>query len=192
MKYSVVRFSIPAAEEWQLDLFRQQLADYGFDTFEDTELGFDAYIASAQLDPGELEGLLLNAELPAGLRYETAEVEPENWNELWEKNFEPITIGQRCYIRAPFHAPKPEIPLELIIEPKMAFGTGHHQTTYLISETLLDLPVSGLRVLDMGSGSGILGILSAKRGAREVVAIDYDEICTVSAVENARMNGVTL
>lgn len=116
-------------------------------------------------------------------------IEDQNWNALWESNFEPVTIGS-CTIRAPFHAPS-GAPVEIVIMPKMSFGTGHHATTALMVEALLACELEGLRVLDAGSGTGILSILAALRGAAQVDAVDTDSRACENCVENIAVNGVS-
>lgn len=191
MDYSELTFVCVGEEEWQRDLFINDLAALGFDTFEDTATGFKAYIASASLDVTAIENLLLSLTENFKVSYNIQEINPTNWNAVWESNFEPIVIDKRCYVRATFHEPKPDFEYEIIIDPKMAFGTGHHQTTSLMMEYLLACDVSGQNVLDMGCGTGILAILAAKIGATHVVAIDYDPVCYDSVKENIELNQVS-
>ncbi|RYF91339.1 MAG: 50S ribosomal protein L11 methyltransferase, partial [Chitinophagaceae bacterium] len=108
----------------------------------------------------------------------------------WEKNFSPMVVNDMCYVRATFHEPMPQYPIEIIIDPKMAFGTGHHQTTTMMMEYVLEMDISGKKVLDMGCGTGILAILAAKKGVAELVAIDYDPLSYDSTIENANLNHV--
>ncbi|RZK62601.1 MAG: 50S ribosomal protein L11 methyltransferase, partial [Pedobacter sp.] len=114
----------------------------------------------------------------------------ENWNEEWEKNFEPLVIDDKCYVRATFHQPRPEFPYEIVIDPKMAFGTGHHQTTTMMMQYLLEADVKDKHILDMGCGTGILAILAAKLGAKSLVAIDNDDVCYASTLENSALNNI--
>ncbi|MEH6306483.1 50S ribosomal protein L11 methyltransferase [Olivibacter sp. CPCC 100613] len=192
MDYSELTFVCVGEEGWQRDLFINDLAALGFDTFEDTALGFKAYIASASLDLVAVENLLLTLPENFHVSYSRQEISPRNWNAVWESNFEPIIIDKRCYVRATFHEPEPDFEYEVIIDPKMAFGTGHHQTTSLMMEYLLESSVAGKRVLDMGCGTGILAILAAKIGAERVVAIDYDPVCYESVKENVELNQVSV
>ncbi|WP_134089374.1 50S ribosomal protein L11 methyltransferase [Olivibacter sp. XZL3] len=191
MDYSELTFCCIGEEEWQRDLFINDLAALGFETFEDTASGFKAYIASASLDIVAVENVLLTLPENFQVSYTIRQIGPENWNAVWESNFEPIVIDKRCYVRATFHEAKPDFPYEIIIDPKMAFGTGHHQTTSLMMEYLLDAPVAGASLLDMGCGTGILAILAAKLGAKEVMAIDYDPVCYDSVKENIELNQVS-
>lgn len=179
------------------DLLADALGEVGFDSFEPqdetkllayipTELIGDASALRAVLETPILEGVQLD--------YYSEPMPDINWNEEWEKNyFQPIVLGDgACLIRAPFHAAQPEIPLEVIIEPKMAFGTGNHQTTSLIGSWLLEHELTGLRVLDMGCGTGILGIIALKRGAAHLTAIDIDPWAYDNVQENAALSSVTI
>lgn len=190
MKYSEVIFTCKRGEEWHRDLLIHALAAIGFDTFESREDGFAAYIASEQLDLQSLESLLIRQPVGFDVGYEVKEILPRNWNAVWESNFEPVVIADQCYVRATFHEPRPEYPYELIIDPKMAFGTGHHQTTSSIVRYMLETDFEGKKVLDMGCGTGILAILAAKLGASEILAIDNDPVCVASVEENKTRNGV--
>lgn len=190
MKYSAVTFTSSAMEEWQKDLLVAELANLGFDTFEDQDQGFVAYVPSASLDIQALETLLLNEAGDYDLSYDVQELEQQNWNQLWESNFSPIIVDDQCYVRATFHEDRPEFPYQIIIDPKMSFGTGHHQTTSMMLSFILENDFEGKRVLDMGCGTGILAILAAQRGAKDLLAVDYDPICVESVKENKILNNV--
>lgn len=190
MRYSEVIFTITKGEEWQKDLLIQDLAFLGFDSFEDREQGFAAYIPEAQFDEGSLNSLLFNQSPHFEVDYVYREIKQENWNAVWESNFQPIVIDKRVYVRASFHPVRPAYPLEIVIDPKMAFGTGHHQTTSMMIRLMLELDFKHQRVLDMGCGTGILSILAAKLGADEVMAIDNDPVCEASTQENVSINSV--
>lgn len=172
-----------------------ELGPLGFDSFEQEAYELKAFIPTEQYD-ADATRELLDAFPVAGFSYTlTADELPDiNWNEEWEKNyFQPILLGDgACLIRAPFHAPCPEVPLEIIINPKMAFGTGNHETTSLVGEWILSHDVSGQRVLDMGCGTGILGLIALKRGARHLTAIDIDPWAYANVQENATLSGVTI
>lgn len=191
MKYSEVIFTITVGEEWQKDVFISELADIGFDTFEDQKTGFAAYLPTANLDIQALETAVLNAPEGMELQYEVVDIKEENWNTLWESNFEPIVVADQCYVRATFHPEQPQYPYEIVIDPKMSFGTGHHQTTSMMLQYILENDFQGLSVLDMGCGTGILGFLTSLKGAKEVLAIDYDSICVDSVLENKLLNGIS-
>lgn len=191
MKYTAVNFISTDIQAWQKDLLIAELGDIGFDTFEDSEKGFNAYVPSSNLDIQALETLLLEQVSGYQLDYEVKDVEEENWNTLWESNFNPIIVDDACYVRATFHEPKPEYTYEIVIDPKMSFGTGHHQTTSMMLSFILANDFKNKRVLDMGCGTGILAILTSKKGALSVLAVDYDSICVESVEENKALNTVT-
>ncbi|GAA4791628.1 50S ribosomal protein L11 methyltransferase [Olivibacter ginsenosidimutans] len=191
MDYSELTFTCIGGEDWQRDLFIHDLAEMGFDTFEDTSTGFKAYIATAQLDFSSIEALILTLPEDFHVSYVANTIAARNWNAVWESNFEPIVVHNRCYVRATFHQPRPDIPYEIIIDPKMSFGTGHHQTTSLMIRYMLETTLMDKAVLDMGCGTGILAILAAKMGASTVTAIDLDPICYTSAQENVELNQVS-
>ena len=192
MQYIQVIFAFKNIAEYQQDLLINDLAGIGFNTFEDTPNGFSAFTEQDDFQEASLKALL--ADLSGDeleYSYEVKEIAGENWNEEWEKNFEPLIISDQCYVRATFHAPRPEYPFEIVIDPKMAFGTGHHQTTTMMMEYILSMNLAGKKVLDMGCGTGILAFLAAKKGATQLTAIDYDQICFDSTVENAALNNIT-
>lgn len=193
MRYIEVDFTIKGGEEWQKDLFVQELATLGFDSFEDKDGGFLGYIPEAQFDAGLIDQLIFQQPQAFNVSYFSKEIAQENWNAVWESNFKPISIDNTCYVRATFHDPQPDFPLEIVIDPKMAFGTGHHQTTSMMMRHLLKLGeerLQGKSLLDMGCGTGILAILASKLGADPIWAIDFDEICVDSTQENAVLNGI--
>ena len=191
MEYKKVVFNFTAIEEYQQDLLIAALADIGFDTFEGTEKGFDAFIIANQFNETELNTVLMDFADELQYTYEIVSIANENWNEEWEKNFSPLIINDDCYVRATFHDHQPQYKYELVIDPKMAFGTGHHQTTTMMMLYILETNVNDKVILDMGAGTGILGILAAKRGAKEIIAIDNDDVCYLSAIENAALNEIT-
>jgi ribosomal protein L11 methyltransferase len=191
MQYIQVTFEFKSIEDYQRDLLINDLAGIGFNTFEDTETGFSAFIEKDNFQESALKTLLLSYNDELDYSYAVTEIAGENWNEQWEKNFEPLVISDQCYVRATFHAPKPEYPFEIVIDPKMAFGTGHHQTTTMMMEYILSMDLNGKVVLDMGCGTGILAFLAAKKGASQLTAIDYDQVCYESTVENAALNNIS-
>lgn len=190
MEYKKIAFNFTSIQEYQQDLLIGALGDIGFDTFEDTKTGFDAYILDSQFNETSLNEVLMSFGDELQYTYLISSIEPENWNEQWEKNFSPLIINEDCYVRATFHEQQPQYQYEIVIDPKMAFGTGHHQTTTMMMLYILETDVQGKVILDMGAGTGILGILAAKRGAKEIVAIDNDEVCYRSAIENAALNEI--
>lgn len=190
MKYIQVTFSFKAIEEYQQDLLIAELADIGFNTFENTEKGFVAFVDFNTFDEDQLKNVLKQFEGEFQYSYVVSEIEGRNWNEEWEKNFEPLIIDEQCYVRATFHEAKPQYKYEIIIDPKMAFGTGHHQTTTMMMQYILATDVKNKEILDMGCGTAILAILAAKKGASKLLAIDNDEVCYQSSIENAALNGI--
>jgi ribosomal protein L11 methyltransferase len=190
MNYYELVFTLISTEDFHQDLLINELAGIGFDTFEETDLGFKAYIKSADFNKDELDQALSAYYEMFTFKYEINLIPQKNWNEVWESNFSPIELANQVYIRATFHEPKPYFPYEIVIDPKMAFGTGHHQTTVLMLEWLLETELKDKSILDMGCGTGILAILASKLGAKEVDAIDYDELSYDSALENAALNNI--
>jgi len=170
------------------DILIAQLSELGFEGFEETGDGLQAYIPESAWKQELLQEIqiLKNGKFEIG--YQVGRLPRKNWNAVWEKSFQPIAIGRDCLVRAPFHKGT-GAAFEIVIEPKMSFGTGHHETTRLMLEWLLELEVSGRAVLDMGCGTGVLGILAAMRGAGSVEAIDNDPWCYANARENAARNG---
>ncbi len=188
MIYKELIFRIKSSEDYHKDLLINSLSEIGFDTFEEIVQGFKAYIPSDDFDQTLLDETIKLFEGSFVFSYEINTIPATNWNEVWESNFRPLIIKDQCHVRATFHDSRPEFPYEIIIDPKMAFGTGHHQTTAMMMEYMLEIDFSGTTVLDMGCGTGILGILASKLGANEVFCIDYDAICFDSSIENALLN----
>ncbi len=166
-----------------------ELAEADFDSFLENDDGFEAYV----------EGERYNKEAVAAIREKYKDVTPitfsfsqipkRNWNEEWEKSFSPVIVDDRCVIRAEFHQVDRKYPFEIVITPRMSFGTGHHQTTYLMVKTMLDMDFRGKRVMDAGCGTAILSILACKLGAGAVEAFDIDEWSVDNGNENVRING---
>jgi ribosomal protein L11 methyltransferase len=188
MRYTKVVATISPFTSEKAEILTALLADVGFESFMETETGLEAYILHAEFR----QELLDDVKLPfddTNVEYSISELEDKDWNEEWEKNYyQPIVIDDKCIVRSPFHPAQPEIPIEIIIEPKMSFGTGHHETTSMMIESILEINVTGHRVLDMGCGTGILAILASKRGASEILAIDIDEWCIRNSEENCQLN----
>ncbi|MDR2042430.1 MAG: 50S ribosomal protein L11 methyltransferase [Tannerella sp.] len=172
------------------DLLAAELAEAGFDSFVPEAEGLRAYLPADRYRQEEVEQRLRDFPL-AGIQFHTTQthIPAKDWNEEWEKHyFQPVRIGQRCLLRAPFHPVETGFEYELVIHPKMAFGTGHHETTRLMLDAILDMPLEGSAVLDMGCGTAVLAILAAKKGATPVVAIDIDEWAYRNALENCLLN----
>lgn len=166
-----------------------ELAELGFESFVDTEDGLQAYIQSTLHQPVSADNLMACAMPDQEVQMVVKEIADQNWNAEWEKNFEPILVDDKCAVRAPFHNPVTGFALEIVIEPKMSFGTGHHATTWLMMRALFDLDLKGKKLLDMGSGTGVLAILAEKLGAASCDAIDIDEWAYENALENMQRNG---
>ena len=190
MQYIKAIFKFNSIEEFQQDLLISDLADLGFDTFEDSENGFTAFVIRDNFNEQELKDLLNSYADDFTATLVLEDVADENWNAEWEKNFSPLIIDDVCYVRATFHESKPSYPYEIIIDPKMAFGTGHHQTTTMMMQYILSADLLDKNILDMGCGTGILAILAGKLGAKSLMAIDYDDICYESTIENATLNNI--
>lgn len=183
-----VELNIPVEGE-MAEILTAELADFPFESFKQEGPTLKAYIPQEQLvDCKEQIDALLASYHQEGVRY--ISIESQNWNALWESNFTPVDVEGKIYIRAPFHAPAPAGALEVIIMPKMSFGTGHHATTCLVSGYLWDLDLTDREGLDMGSGTGVLAIVAAKRGARHIDAIDIDTWADENCRENIATNGV--
>ena len=190
MNYYELLFTTITTEDYQQDLLINALGEIGFDTFEELDFGFKAYIPATDFNQQLLNETLFPYRDMFAFSYEATLIPQKNWNEVWESNFEPIEIGNKIFVRATFHAPRPKFEYEIVIDPKMAFGTGHHQTTSMMLQLMLENDFVGKNVLDMGCGTGILAIMASKLGAKSVMAIDYDPVCYDSTLENAQLNHI--
>jgi len=173
------------------DILIAEMGEIDFDSFVETEVGFDAYITEDKFSHPGLQQLFNNYRKQTKIWYELKKVPRVNWNEEWEKNYDPIQVGDDIYVRAIFHDPRPEFPYEIVINPKMSFGTGHHETTHQILALQLEVDFREKAVLDIGSGTGILAIMAHKLGAGEVSATDIDDWCIENSTENFGLNEVT-
>ncbi len=192
MDYIEVNFGIEPFEEYISDVLASELGEIGFDSFVPAESGLIAYIPSSLYDESKIENLLATFPFEASIEYEHAQIESKNWNEEWEKHyFEPIIIGDECVIHSSFHKNIPDAKYDIVIDPKMAFGTGHHETTSLVIGELLKMDLADKKVLDMGCGTSVLAILAAMRGAKELLAIDIDTWCVENSIENIALNNIT-
>ncbi|WP_041632649.1 50S ribosomal protein L11 methyltransferase [Maribacter sp. HTCC2170] len=170
------------------DILIAELGAAGFESFVEKENGVQAYIQETDWHEGILEGVSILGNPLFEVSYVLKKIEQQNWNATWEQNFNPITVGNKCQVRAPFHE-KSNTEFDIVIEPKMSFGTGHHETTHMMLQFILDHDFNGKSVLDMGSGTGVLAILAAMKGASAVDAIDIDNWCYLNAKENVERNG---
>jgi ribosomal protein L11 methyltransferase len=186
MDYTEVRFYNDASLNEAIIAW---LGENDFDMFEEREDGLNAYIEARSFNEENLKDIL--SHIPGAIeniRYETEFIKDQNWNSKWESNFEPVLIANRVYVRAPFHEPKINSEFEIIIEPKMSFGTGHHATTSLMMTMMLAMDFRNKKVLDIGSGTGILSILAEKLGASFITAIDIEEWAYNNCLENCEKN----
>ena len=192
MKYLEVTFHTHPCTETVNDVLSALCGEIGFESFVDIDGGIQAYVQASHFDEDALKDVLSSFPVEgASIRYEVKEMEDKNWNEEWEKHFfRPIVIGDRCVIHSTFHQDVPSAEYDIVINPQMAFGTGHHETTSLILEELLDTDLKGKSVLDMGCGTSILAILAAKRGAGPLTAIDIDDWCVNNSRDNIALNHV--
>jgi ribosomal protein L11 methyltransferase len=164
-----------------------ELGELPFESFIETENGFSAFIQKDLWHENILADLFILDNPEFKIDYSFEEIEQVNWNEEWEKNFEPIEVDGKCYVRAPFHE-KTDAAYDIVIEPKMSFGTGHHETTHMMIQHLLETDVTNKKTLDMGCGTAILAILAEMKGAQPIDAIDIDNWCYLNSIENAERN----
>ena len=183
-----ISLQIPVSDAGQGEILTAELADFPFESFETEGSTLKAYIPQERLADCKSEVDALLARYGVGGRY--IAIETQNWNALWERNFPPTDVEGRLRIRAPFHETAPAGEMEVVVMPKMSFGTGHHATTWLVSRAILDLGVAGRRGLDMGSGTGVLSIVAVKCGAEHMDAVDIDDWADANCRENIAANGV--
>lgn len=170
------------------EILMAEIAEAGFDTFMETDKGFEAYVELEKFDKEQLQYIKDRYSDQTPLIFYQDRIEKQNWNEEWEKSYQPIIVDDRCLIRAEFHKIDKVYPYVITITPKMSFGTGHHQTTYLMVKAQMDIDHQNKRVMDAGCGTAILSIMASKRGANEVVAFDIDEWSVVNGQENIEVN----
>lgn len=191
MNYFEVRFFIKPFEDYISDLLAGELGELGFDSFVTTEQTLDAYIPERSFNEAKIKVLLDDFPFEANIDYRFSKIESKNWNEEWEKHyFEPIVIGNDCVIHSSFHQNVPKAKYDIVIDPKMAFGTGHHETTSLVIAEILKMDLAGKKMLDMGCGTAVLAILASMRGAEKITAIDIDTWCTENSIENIAVNNI--
>ncbi|THV60161.1 50S ribosomal protein L11 methyltransferase [Flagellimonas alvinocaridis] len=169
------------------DILIAELGEVGFESFVENETGLLAYILKSDWREDILNGLYILQQPDFEISWTQKEIQQQNWNAEWERNFHPIIVGNRCMVRAPFHQAV-DVEYDIVIEPKMSFGTGHHETTHMMLQHILDIDVQRKSVLDMGCGTGVLAILAKKKGAGPVDAIDIDEWCYLNTQENIERN----
>lgn len=191
--YQQIRLDITPCDENITDLFAAFLADCGYESFVPDETGLTAYINSTLFNKEDVESIIADFPMEVDAKLTVDFIEGKDWNEEWEKNyFQPIVIADQCVIHSTFHKDVPNAKYDIVIDPKMAFGTGHHSTTSLILQTLLETDMKGKSVIDMGTGTGILAILSAMLGAEKVTGIEIDPGAYENALEHVELNNVNV
>lgn len=192
MVYIEVTFTLTPWSETTQDVLTALAGDIGFESFVEEDTALKAYIQQKLYSEEGIQSLIADFPLPdVCISYTAQEQEDKDWNEEWEKNFfQPIVIGNRCVIHSTFHKDIPQMEYDILINPQMSFGTGHHETTNLIVSRLLETELTGKCVLDMGCGTSILAILAAKRGASPITAIDIDDWCVSNSADNIRLNNI--
>jgi ribosomal protein L11 methyltransferase len=177
-----------APKEPATEILIAELAELPFESFVENDNGVSAYIQKDQYLEGSLAEVYILQSPEFTIHYTVEEIDQVNWNEEWEKNFDPIDVDGICHVRAPFHE-KTAAQFDIVIEPKMSFGTGHHETTHMMIQHLLGMNVQGMKALDMGCGTALLAILAELKGAQPIDAIDIDNWCYLNSIENAERNG---
>ena len=186
MRYLELIFNISSFDISEKDILIARLYDFGFDSFEEKSKTLHAFILNEKFDLSVFKETMADVKLIDQLRVQV--LKEKNWNSIWESSFDPVFIDKRCCVRAPFHKKKTEYDIDIIISPKMSFGTGHHSTTFLMMRQLLSLNLREKTVLDIGTGTGILSILSEKIGATDIFAIDIDHFSYLNSLENTKLN----
>lgn len=190
--YYHVRFDLSPCTETECDVLSALLCDIGFESFVPDNKGVSAYIKQNTYDPVLIENALAQYPFNAHINIGKELIEGQDWNKEWEKNyFQPIVFKELCVVHSSFHLDYPSAKYDIVIDPKMAFGTGHHETTSLMIERILSQDMKGRKVLDMGTGTGILAILSAMHGATEVTGVEIDPVAYENAVDNVALNSQT-
>ena len=196
MNYIEVCFGIKTLESAEInaemarEILVAELATLNFESFVNTEGGLHAYVQEEEFIEEAISDLYILKNPDFSIEMEVKTIEQQNWNAEWEKNFEPIEVDDKCVVRAPFHHKK-DVEFDIVITPKMSFGTGHHETTHQMISQILNLDMKSKRVLDMGCGTGVLAILAAMKGANHVTAIDIDEWAYKNTMENSLYNKCT-
>lgn len=192
MDYIKITVTTEPVQDWFSDMLMSELAAVGFESFMESESGFDAFIPEKDFQEEDLHHVLQPEHDSFRITWSRELIKDRNWNEVWEKNyFQPLVIGSECVVRAPFHKDYPSMKYEVIIEPNNAFGTGNHETTSMMLESILAEDLKDKKVLDMGCGTGILGILASMKGASEVTSIDISEWAFKATLDNASYNNVS-
>jgi ribosomal protein L11 methyltransferase len=191
MNYYVYHFSLSPVETLR-EVLIAFLDDLPFESFQDTETGLDAFLPDSLDDEPAIEALMHQLSNLGAVSYQKEFIAEQNWNATWEREYPTVEVETKCLVRAPFHPADHRFELDILIQPKMSFGTGHHATTYLMLRKLFDLDVAGKKVLDMGSGTGVLAIAAKKRGAADVLAVDIESWAYHNTIENIGLNDVNI
>lgn len=179
---------IISASPEQVDILLAELGEINFDIFEDSDTGVIAYCQTDLFDLSLFSEVIKRYEVLGPISFQINEIEKQNWNAVWESNYDPIRISNQVFIRANFHESEPGYAIEIIINPKMSFGTGHHETTFLMTQALFEIELQGKSVLDAGTGTGILALVATKLGAHDVKGFDIDPWSIENSIENAGLN----
>jgi len=191
MQYTKLNCHVQPDTEENREILVAELGNIGFESFTETEELLEAFIPTPDFSDESLRHLFPDGFTGFQCSFTSEMIPDQNWNEVWEKNyFQPLLVADRCLIRAPFHTEYPHAEFEIVIEPGMAFGTGNHETTSLMISEILQQDLNGKAVLDMGCGTGILGILASMRGAETITSVDIDSWSTKSTTENAAYNNI--
>lgn len=190
MKTLEYTFTMPSSDI-QHDMLTTMLAEIGFDSFMDDDYVLKAYRSAENRDDTAIEALLTDPAFFGVHLLKVEEMPDKDWNELWEASYQPVVVNERCRVRAPFHEPDSHYEFDLVIEPKMSFGTANHETTAQIIQLILETDFQKKTVLDMGSGTAVLAILAKKLGSAHTVAIDNDEWAYRNAFTNCELNGIS-
>ena len=187
--YIEVRFDLTPCSETETDVLAALLCEIDYESFVPDESGLVAYVKKEFFDELKIKAILVDFPFDNDISYKYEIVEGQDWNSEWEKNyFKPIIVKNQCVIHSSFHKDIPSLPYDIVIDPKMAFGTGHHATTSLIIEQLLEMDLVDKSVVDMGTGTGILAILASMRGASQITAIEIDPMAHANAIDNLKIN----
>lgn len=191
--YIEVNFSFSPIDDDEMDVLAALLAEYGYESFETVKDGMNAYVNKDDYDEKNVEAALQSYLFRSKIKWSEKLIKGSDWNEEWEKNsFTPIVIGGNCVVHATYHTDFPKCKYEIVIDPRMSFGSGHHDTTTMLIEELLKSDMQGKTVVDMGAGTGILSIMSAMLGASRVIGIEIDEGAYRNACDNCKLNGVVV
>ena len=187
LKYLAYHFKVEPLQPGT-EILIAQLSELGFESFVESADGLSAFIQSSDWYEAILDDVSILQSNDFDITSTFEEIEQVNWNQKWEENFDPILVDATCYVRAPFHQPV-QVTYDIVIEPKMSFGTGHHETTYMMIQHILRNDFVNKAVLDMGCGTAVLAILSELKGSKPILAIDYDHWCFQNSLENVQRNG---